>query len=309
MSQTSYTVDALTRNILVNVDGASVHHYGVPAMSVKRISRTVAALLAVMFFAVACTSDEGATGEEAATSGDSTLADVLEEGTVRVAVLPDFPPFSVQNADGEFEGYEVDIAHELAEALGVELELVSTDGSSRLPLLNADRADVNISSWTATDERAQAVGFTTPYIADGASVLYRSDNPIESYEDLEGRSVSVARGSTNDIIMTEDFPDTEIVRFETIADAVQALASGQVDAAIEGRATVMAEAAGNDDYEQLDEPPLRPSLISMGVLPDDQQWLNFLNNFVRNLNSSGRNAEIYDEWFGDELPSVVPYQP
>ncbi len=281
-------------------------------------------ILAMMLAVASCTSDgdggaddanDGETSDEAAADGEtssdaagSRLESVISSGTLRVAVLPDFPPYSVQNASGEFEGYEIDIANELAEALGVELELVSTDGASRLPLLNSNRVDVNISSWTATNERAKAVGYTIPYFAAGASVLYSVDSPIESYDDLAGKSVSVARGSTNDTIMTQDFPDTEIVRFETIADAIAALRAGQVDAAVEGRATVIQEAERDDNLEAIDEPPLRPSLISMGAPQGDQVWINYLDNFIRNLNSSGTNADLYRKWLDDDLSELIPYQ-
>lgn len=264
-------------------------------------------VLALALAVAGCTSDEGA-GEAAGSSdGTSQLDKVRERGTLRVAVLPDFPPWSVQNASGDFEGYEVDVAKALAEAMGVELALVSTDGTSRLPLLEADRVDVNISAWTATDERALAVGYTIPYAAAGASVLYNTESPIASYDELAGKRVSVARGSTNDTIMTEDFPDTEVVRFETIADAVAALKSGKVDAAVEGEATVTAEAKKNPNLEKVDAPPLKPSLISMGVLPGDQAWLNYLNNFIRNLNSSGTNDELHRKWFGAPLSELVAY--
>lgn len=253
--------------------------------------------------AAACTSDGGAGGD--GSNGGSTLDKVVERGTLRVAVLPDFPPFSVQNAQGEFEGYEVDLANELADALDVELELISTDGTSRLPLLQTDRVDVNISAWTATDERAKAVGFTEPYAAAGASVLYRAENPINSYDELADKRVSVARGSTNDTIMTEDYPNASIERFETIADAIAALKAGKVDAVLEGQATVKQEAEKDPSLKALDEPPLRPSYISMGVLPGDQVWINYLNNFIRNLQSSGKNNELFRKWFDEDLPDIV----
>lgn len=265
-------------------------------------------VLALFLALSGCTSDSGDKGGGPSAGGPTHLDQVLERGTLRVAVLPDFPPFSVQNASGDFEGYEVDVAKELAEAMGVKLELVSTDGTSRLPLLESDRVDVNISAWTATNERALAVGYTIPYMAAGASVLYTKDSPIESYDDLAGKKVSVARGSTNDTIMTENFPETEVVRFETIADAIAALKAGKVDAAVEGEATVSREAEKDPQLEAIDAPPLKPSIISMGVLPGEQVWLNYLNNFVRNLTSSGTNAELYEKWFDAELPELLPYQ-
>ena len=267
-------------------------------------------VLALVLAVAGCTSDDGA-GSAGGSSSDGTsqLDEVVERGTLRVAVLPDFPPWGVQNASGDLEGYEIDIAKALAEAMGVELSLVTTDGTSRLPLMEADRVDVNISAWTATDERALAVGYTIPYAAAGASVLYPTDSPISSYDQLAGKRVAVARGSTNDTIMTKDFPQTEVVRFETIADAVAALESGKVDATVEGEATVAAEAERSPELEMIDAPPLKPALISMGVLPDDQRWMNYLNNFIRNLNSSGTNDQLHRKWFGVPLSELVPYSP
>lgn len=262
-------------------------------------------LLALVLGLSACTSGKNtAAGGETSATGPSHLEKVIKSGVVRVAVLPDFPPYSVQKPNGDFAGYEVDIAKKLAEALGVKLELVATDGTSRLPLLQSDRADVNISSWTATDERARTAAFTIPYVSHGASVLYRKGEPISGFDDLKNKTVSVARGSTNDTIMTESFPQAKVVRFETIADAIAALKAGKVDAAVEDYVTVRQEADKNPSLEALDAPPYKPALISMGVLQGDQVWLDFLNNFIRNLNSSGTNNEIYQKWFHQDIPSL-----
>lgn len=250
-----------------------------------------------------CTSPENSAG--GGTAAASQLDKVIKSGTVRVAVLPDYPPWSVQTPDGGFEGYDIDIAEKLAEALGVELELVSTDGTSRLPLLKSDRVDVNISEWTATDERAKEAGFTIPYVAHGAGVMFNTANPVESYADLAGKSVSVARGSTNDSIMTKNFPDTKVERFETIADAMAALQAGKVDALVEGSSTVAQMAEDDANYAVVDEPVLFPSLVSMGALKEDQVWINYLNNFIRNLNASGTNQELFQKWGNEDLPDII----
>lgn len=262
-------------------------------------------VLALGLLVTGCTSDGSGDPGDASAPADSALAKIIDRGKIRVAVLADYPPFGVQNASGDLEGYEPDIAKKLAEALGVDLELVTTDGSSRLPLLEADRVDVNISAWTATNERAKAVGFTVPYVSSGALPLFLEENPLESYDDLKGKKVSVARGSTNDTIMTTYFPDTEIERFESIADAIAAVKAKKVDAAIEGQFTVEREVEANPELATLDGPPLRPAIISMGVLPEDQVFLNYLNNFIRNLTSSGDNQDLYRKWFDADLPEAV----
>ena len=259
--------------------------------------------LAVALLLSGCTSPENSAGGTAA--GASQLDKVIKSGTVRVAVLPDYPPWSVQTPDGDFEGYDIDIAEKLAEALGVELELVSTDGTSRLPLLKSDRVDVNISEWTATDERAKEAGFTIPYVAHGAGVMFNTANPITSYDDLAGKTVSVARGSTNDSIMTKNFPDTKVERFETIADAMAALQAGKVDALVEGDSTVAQMVEDDPNYAVIDDASLFPALVSMGALKEDQVWINYLNNFIRNLNASGTNQELFQKWGNADLPDIV----
>jgi polar amino acid transport system substrate-binding protein len=272
--------------------------------------RAFAATLAAGALLLAgCTS--GGSGDDtggdagSTTPANSQMSKVLKAGELRVAVLPDFPPWSVQKPDGSFEGYEVDIAKELAESMGVDLKLVGTDGDSRLPLLQSNRVDVNVSAWTATNERALSAGFTIPYDAHGAGVLYRKENPVESYADLAGKTVSVARGSTNDTIMTEDFPKTEVERFESIADAIAALKAGKVDAVVESAVTVRTEAEKDSELAAVDAEPLKPSLVSMGVLPGDQVWINYLNNFIRNLIASGEDQRLHQKWLHTDLADIV----
>lgn len=277
------------------------------------MSRRTAKLFVIPALACAlvlsgCTSG-GSDSSSGSSPKTSQLEKVIKKGTLRVAVLPDFPPWSVQKSDGSFEGYEIDVAKALADAMGVKIKLVSTDGDSRLPLLKSDRVDVNVSSWTATNERAKAAGFTIPYVAHGASVLFRKDNPIKGYSDLKGKKVSVARGSTNDTIMTKDFPKTKVVRFQSIADAIAALKAGKVDACVEGYVTVRQAAAKDSSLAALDAPPLEPALISMGVLPGDQVWINYLNNFIRNLIASGEDQKLYHKWLHGDLPYIVGNSP
>ncbi|MGH3439300.1 MAG: transporter substrate-binding domain-containing protein [Sciscionella sp.] len=253
-----------------------------------------------MFALVGCSA-----GGSNGSGGPNKLQQVLKRGTLRVAVLPDFPPSSVKKPSGDIVGYEPDIAAKLAKALGVKLKLVSVNGTSRLPVMQSNRADVNISSWTATNGRAQKVGFTIPYVAHGAGILYPKSSPITSLKDLAGKKVAVARGSTNDTIVTQDFPKATPVRFGNIADALQALKSGKADAAMESYTVVRQDAAKNPQLAALNVPPINPAMVSMGVLPDQQIWLNYLNNFIRNLITSGTDNKLFTKWFHRKLPSVI----
>jgi polar amino acid transport system substrate-binding protein len=270
-------------------------------------SSVVLVAMASMVALAGCTSTSTPAASGQANEA-SHLQQVIKRGVLNVGVLPDYPPYSSQQANGDLVGYEPDIAKKLADSLGVKLKMVNTDGTSRKPVLDSNRVDVDIDAFTATDERAKAVEFTIPYVASGALPLFRKDSPIKSIADLKGKKVSVARGSTNDTLMTKQFPDTTVVRFDTIADAIQAVKSKKVDAVMEGFATVSQAAADDPSLAALKIEPISPALISMGVKQGDQIWLNYLNNFIRNLNSSGQNAVIYKKWFNADLPSVIAYQ-
>lgn len=274
-------------------------------MFTRRLAAAAAALLAGTLSLTACGGSSGGGGTDPA---DSQLNKVIKAGTLRVAVLPDFPPWAVQKSNGEFEGYEIDIARQLADSLGVKLKLVSTDGDSRLPLLKSNRVDVNVSAWTATNERAQTAGFTIPYDAHGAGVLFKKGADIKSYEDIAGKSVSVARGSTNDTILTTDFPSAKVVRFDAISDVISAVKTGKVDAALESSYTVAQAAKQDPDLQAISTPPLDPQLVSMGVLPGDQVWINYLNNFIRNLIATGEDNRLHEKWLHEPLASIVSVQ-
>ena len=261
--------------------------------------------LACALLLAGCTSPGNSAAGPNAPVQESQLQKVIKSGTLRVAVLPDYPPWSVQKPDGKFAGYDIDVAQKLADAMGVKLALVSADGTSRLPLLKTNRVDVNISEWTATDARALEAGFTIPYVAHGAGVLFNVAHPIKSYADLAGKTVSVARGSTNDSIMTKYFPNTKVDRFETIADAIAALQSGKVDALVEGDSTVAQLAKADPKLATVDAPPLYPALVSMGTLQNDQVWINYLNNFIRNFIASGADQQLFQKWGHANLPTIV----
>ena len=275
-------------------------------MVTRKLAAFAAVLLAGTLGLSACSN--GSSGTGSSNPADSQLNKVLKAGTLRVAVLPDFPPWAVQKSDGSFQGYEIDIAHELADSLGVKLKLVPTDGDSRLPLLQSNRVDVNISAWTATNERAQTAGFTIPYDAHGAGVLFKKGASIKSYQDIAGKTVSVARGSTNDTILTTDFPSAKPVRFDAISDVISAVKTGKVDAALESSYTVAQAAKQDPSLQAISQPPLDPQLVSMGVLPGDQVWMNYLNTFIRNLIASGEDNKLHEKWLHEPLASIVSVQ-
>ncbi|KHO19239.1 transporter substrate-binding domain-containing protein [Mycolicibacterium setense] len=269
----------------------------------RRALRVVfAALAAITALVLAGCTSSGQTG----TSQSSVLNKVLTSKKITVGVFADAPPYGVMNSSGEYEGFDIDKARALADSLGARVEFVSATNASRIPMLETGKADVVIAALTNLDERAQVVALTRPYASEGQLVVVPADSPIRSYDDLTGRTVASTRGSVPATILEAEFPQAKPSLFEAVADSIQALRSGKVDALMESTAVVAGvRASQGDAVRVLDAPPLAPSFVSFGIKMGDQLWLNYLNNFVMNYNISKAASESYNKWLGMDVPALI----
>lgn len=160
-----------------------------------------------------------------------TLDQIKEKGELTIGMLVDFPPYGILNAQNKPDGYDADVAKQLAKDLGVKVNIIGVTGPNRIPYLLTNKVDMLIASLAITPERAKQVQFSHPYSAAQIVVFGGKDAKITKAEDLSGLRIGVARASTQDIAVSKVAPkDANIRRFDDDASAMQALLSGQVDA-------------------------------------------------------------------------------
>ncbi|HEY6935186.1 MAG TPA: transporter substrate-binding domain-containing protein [Marmoricola sp.] len=272
----------------------------------KTMLAIVIAVVALLSAGCMSRSDSGGgSGSASGSVSDSHLTRVLKSHTLRVGVQTEAAPWGVRQSDGSYQGFDIDIAKALGKALGAKVQFVPASNESRIPMLQADKADVMIASFTATDERAQQVAFTIPYAAGGTLIAVPKDSSIKSYADLAGKTVSASRGSIGEQILESHFPKAQPSLFNTFADSVQALKSGKVDALIENNVIVPDLVRKDSNLRILQGPVLEPSLMAMGVQQGDQVWLTYLNNFIRNYNVSGENDAASRKWLHQPMPAYL----
>src|SRR5712672_4303812 len=120
-----------------------------------------------------------------------TLDDIRKAGKIRIAIDLAIPPFGMTDDKMQPTGSDVDLARLLAKDLGVELEIVTTTGPTRIPMLQTNKADIVVSTLSITPDRAKVIDFTIPY-ADHPSVVGALKGvAISSYADLAGKKVAV----------------------------------------------------------------------------------------------------------------------
>jgi polar amino acid transport system substrate-binding protein len=270
-------------------------------MKTRRLQKVaVLALCALLLSMVAgCSKSTGST--PAASGGaKSTLQQVVERGTLKVGVILSFPPFGSRNSAGEPEGYDVDLAKEVAKALGVKIEIIDTTAADRIPNLQTGKVDLVIGNFTRTMERAKAIAFTDPYVVAGQVLLVKKGSGIKGISDLTDKTVAVNKSSTADTLITSANPKAKIQRYDTAAAALLAVKQGQADATIEDSNYLAYQAKLDTSLEVTHDSLVPLEYNGFGLRQGDPDWLVWLNQFIFDINASGKNKELYVKWFGKE---------
>lgn len=267
-----------------------------------------AALLALVLVASGCGgsdsgSDAGAGAEATETessAGESTLAAVESSGVVRIGVRNDNPPMSFLDDEGEWIGFDLELAQAIADELGAKLELVPVDGTTRIGFLESGQVDLSVASMNHTRSREESIDFSITYFWDNQSFLVRTGS-YASIDELIDQKVAASAGSSVIDSWTNyaaaaggDAP--EIVEFEDKLAAVQAVLDGAVEGYSEDNITLLSLAAGNPDLTLLPGGHNRVQ-FGIGVPENDSDWSDAVNVAVQEVWKSGEYQRIYDRWF------------
>jgi len=127
--------------------------------------------------------------------GGVTHATETKKIQLKMGLCADYPPFEFQK-NGEILGFDVDLAHAIAEDLGIELVVQDMDYSALIPALQSKRVDFVISAMAATVERSKNLSFSEPYYFSDLALVLRKDASFSSEGDFVGKRIGVQLGST-----------------------------------------------------------------------------------------------------------------
>nr|MBA2625056.1 glutamate ABC transporter substrate-binding protein [Acidimicrobiia bacterium] len=250
----------------------------------------------------------------------STMASLAEDGAIRIGTKYDQPGLGNINLEtDEPEGFDVEIGKIIAGELGIEegdIEWVETVSANRESFLANDRVDLVIATYTINDERKQQIDFAGPYYVAGQDLLVaEDDDSINGPDDLAGKRVCAASGSTPIENIRTNYPDAEPVEFDTYTECVDQLEAGQIDA-VSTDDIILAGYAADPKYEGMfrvvgetfsEEP------YGIGLPKDDDDFRTFLNDTLEQAYEDGTWAEAFDATLGSsgveapEPPEVDRY--
>jgi polar amino acid transport system substrate-binding protein len=230
--------------------------------------------------------------------------DILKNGTVRIGVPLDVPPFGSVNAQRQPEGFDIDLANMVAKALGVKAELVQLTGANRIPFLLTDKVDIVISVMGLTPERAKQIMFTAPYADTSLAVWGAKSQTVKSADQIGSLRVVAAKGTTQDLGLSEMNPRANIMRTEDDATAAQAYITGQADMIATNSLIIpdLMKRAPNKEFDL--KFVIRRSPAHMGVRMGEHSLVRWLDSFIFFNTMNGELDTLHCNWLGAPMARV-----
>lgn len=276
----------------------------------------IAAGLAATLLLTACGDDDGGetttTEEEAAddeTEGDEAGADtadlaLISEGTLTVCSDIPYAPFEFEDPDAPsgFSGFDIDLMQEIADRLGLELNVLVTgfDAIESGTALTADTCDIAASAMTITEEREENLDFSDPYYDSLQSLLVSSDAGVSSLDEFGGRPLGVQGATTGADYAYENSPDdTEIIEYPDDGVMWQAMQAGEIDGILQDL-PVNVEHAQEEGYELVEEFDTGEQYGFAVKEEGKDALLEEINSQLADLREDSTYDEIYNSYFTAE---------
>ena len=242
----------------------------------------------------------------ATTASADVMDDIAERGTLRVGVKADYRPYGFLNEDGTIVGIEPALARDVADALGVDLELVPVVASNRMQFLDQGRIDLMIATMTDRPDRREVVRVVEPnYYSSGTNIVALSATGLQNWEDLADLPVCGIQGAFYNRKTEEEFGAT-IVAFTGTAEAVTALRQGRCLAFVYDDSFLISLLEDPDwaDYEMplttIDDAPWGLA-VSLG----EDRFAEFMSDMIVDWHASGRILELETEWGIENTPFAL----
>ena len=233
---------------------------------------------------------------EAADAVYRTLDEIKESGTINIGVFSDKNPFGYVDENGEYQGYDVYFARRIGEDLGVEINYVSTEAANRVEYLETGKADIILANFTVTAERAEKVDFALPYMNVALGVVSPDSRVIKDLSEIgPDDQVIVISGTTAETYLIENNPEIKLQKYDTYANAKNALENGNAAAWANDNTEVIAFALQNPGYT-VGIPSLgSQDTIAPAVSKGNETLLNWINEEIKALGEENFFHKDYEE--------------
>jgi polar amino acid transport system substrate-binding protein len=266
------------------------------------LSTGIAALVASASVAAGCGSDNSSSSSTSASSGDVTT---ITDGTLLIATDAPYPPFEIGTpADSDFGGFDIDLANAVAEKLGLTPEFQDTSFDTIFRDVAAGQFDIVVAASTITPGRQKTVNFSDPYYEAQQALVVPTGSDITSVDDLTGKIVGAQDATTGETYANDETDAGEVRGFPEGPDAISAVVTGQVDAAIIDQPVAVDAVDKTDGIEIAAEIPTN-ELYGMALSKENTALLDAVNNALVEMKGDGTITDLYQKYFQIDPPKSV----
>jgi polar amino acid transport system substrate-binding protein len=256
-------------------------------------------LATFMVFGFICTT--AVFGADIELAKKSAVESILKRGELRVGFESGYVPFEMTDKKGNFIGFDMDYGRRMAKDMGVKFVPINTAWDGIIPALVTDKFDIIMGGMTITQERNLKVNFADPYIVVGQTILLnkKHEGKVKSYKDLNNPQyiLTSRMGTTGEQAIKRYIPKATYKGFESEAEAGLEVINGKADALVYDLpfCGFLYGSQGKGKTVFLDQPfTFEP--LAWAINKGDPDFLNFLNNFLRQTKGDGFYDRLYQKW-------------
>lgn len=255
-------------------------------------------------------------------SADDLLGQVEADGVIRVSTDANYEPQSFLNESGQFVGFDIDVAKEIGERLGVEVEFVTPDWDLITAGNWGGQWDMSVGSMTVTTARQQVLDFAEPaYYYTPAQFAAADGSGIDGWEDVAGQAVCVGVSTTYESWLSGDIEslglpdtsfftdppaDTSIIPLSTDGECAQSIQAGREEFAIFLTSNTVVEAAIAEGItvHKVGSPVFSENLAvafdKNGEL-DNSSLVTRVGEIIAEMHADGTLSDLSMQWFGEDI--------
>jgi polar amino acid transport system substrate-binding protein len=293
------------------------------------MKRLLPFLLIAALWASACVApvapEDAVAGDDSGSQAavDDLLAEIKARGTIRISTDPNYAPQSFLDESGNFKGFDVDVALEIASRLGVEVEFVTPDWDLITAGNWGDQWDMSVGSMTVTTARQEILDFASPpYYYTPAQFASVDGSGVETLDDLDGATVCVGASTTYESWLMGDMEslglpassfyvdappaDVSIIPLTTDNDCAQQIQAGrhEFQAFLTSNTVVEAAMAEGVPVHKVGTPVFSENLavaFDKNASRDIASLVAKVSEIIAGMHADGTLSGLSNEWFGEDL--------
>lgn len=284
-------------------------------MKKNRFAALLAAAVLCVFTLAACSQNSGQTPNPGSTpdSGSSTptqteapadlLAQIQERGEIVVAMEGTWAPWTYHDENDQLVGYDVEVAQNIAQRLGVEVSFAEGEWDGLLAGLDSGRYDIMVNGVDIDEARSEKYDFSTPYAYNRTAVIVSGDNDsIQSMEDLNGKSTANTLNSTYANV-AESY-GAEVTGVDDFIQTIELLNSGRIDATLNAEVSYYDYMAQHPDANikiACIDPATTQVAIPMRKGEESAALVSAINDALAEMAEDGTLTELSMKYFGTDI--------